>query len=323
MSFRELAGARQPLRPLGVGRWPRARRLRLPADAEPAGIPGDLARRYPRRRRGRAHQHQSRRAVAGPFGQHRGAVAHHRGGRACRKVLPARGRHLSADAKIWSHGETDGRMRRASIGRSSSFPAPRSRPASAVRSPSRTARFTSTRPARPACRKAAQVSHYRVMMWSCWFAGMMDTRPSDRMYDCLPMYHSIGGVVATGAVLVNGGSVVIREKFSAREFWDDVGRFDCTLFQYIGELCRYLVHCASHTARCRPSHQACLRQRAAARCVGANSRPVPDPADPGILCGDRGQRHDVQLRRQARRHRPHPAVSGAPLPDGAGAPRCR
>ena len=70
----------------------------------------------------------------------------------------------------------------------------------------------------------------------------MDTKPTDRMYDCLPMYHTAGGLVATGAVLLNGGSVVIREKFSAREFWDDVVRYECTLFQYIGELCRYLVH---------------------------------------------------------------------------------
>jgi fatty-acyl-CoA synthase len=62
------------------------------------------------------------------------------------------------------------------------------------------------------------------------------------LYDCLPLYHTAGGLVATGALLLNGGSVVIREKFSAREFWDDVVRYDCTLFQYIGELCRYLVH---------------------------------------------------------------------------------
>jgi fatty-acyl-CoA synthase len=47
--------------------------------------------------------------------------------------------------------------------------------------------------------KAAKVSHFRLMQWSHWFAGMMDTRQSDRMYDCLPMYHSVGGVVATGA----------------------------------------------------------------------------------------------------------------------------
>src|SRR5205823_2349521 len=90
------------------------------------------------------------------------------------------------------------------------------------------------------------VNHYRLLIWSVWFAGMMDTQLSDRMYNCLPMYHSIGGVVATGAVLVNGGSVVIREKFSASSFWDDIVRFDCTLFQYIGELCRYLLHSPPH-----------------------------------------------------------------------------
>jgi fatty-acyl-CoA synthase len=89
--------------------------------------------------------------------------------------------------------------------------------------------------------KAAKVNHYRLLIWSLWFAGMMDSRPGDRMYNCLPMYHSVGGVVATGAVLVNGGSVVIRDKFSASRFWDDVVRWDCTLFQYIGELCRYLL----------------------------------------------------------------------------------
>jgi fatty-acyl-CoA synthase len=90
--------------------------------------------------------------------------------------------------------------------------------------------------------KAAKVSHVRVMQWSHWFAGMMDVQPIDRMYNCLPMYHSVGGVQAIGAMLAAGGSVVVREKFSARQFWDDVVRWDCTLFQYIGELCRYLLH---------------------------------------------------------------------------------
>ena len=90
--------------------------------------------------------------------------------------------------------------------------------------------------------KAVKVSHGRVMQWSHWFAGMMEVTSEDCMYSCLPMYHSVGGVQAPGAVLVAGGSVVLREKFSATQFWSDIHRWDCTLFQYIGELCRYLLH---------------------------------------------------------------------------------
>ena len=89
--------------------------------------------------------------------------------------------------------------------------------------------------------KAARVSHRRLLTWSLWFAGLMDVKPGDRMYNCLPMYHSVGGVVAVGSMLVAGGSVAIAEKFSSRRFWDDVVRHECTIFQYIGELARYLV----------------------------------------------------------------------------------
>ena len=105
--------------------------------------------------------------------------------------------------------------------------------------------------------KAAKISHYRLMVWTHWFAGMMETGPTDRMYNCLPMYHSIGGAVATGAVLVNGGSVAIREKFSASSFWDDIVRFDCTLFQYIGELCRYLLLAPGHPRETRHRLRLC------------------------------------------------------------------
>jgi fatty-acyl-CoA synthase len=96
--------------------------------------------------------------------------------------------------------------------------------------------------------KAAKVSHYRLLRWCLWFAGLMDTGPSDRMYNCLPLYHSVGGVVAVGAVLAGGGAVVIRPRFSASDFWRDVRDERCTLFQYIGELCRYLINAPPQAA---------------------------------------------------------------------------
>jgi fatty-acyl-CoA synthase len=94
--------------------------------------------------------------------------------------------------------------------------------------------------------KAARITHLRIMQWALWFAGMLDTQPDDRMYNCLPMYHSIGGIVAIGAVLAGGGSVVLRPGFSASRFWDEIVDWRCTMFQYIGELCRYLVNSPPH-----------------------------------------------------------------------------
>jgi fatty-acyl-CoA synthase len=39
-----------------------------------------------------------------------------------------------------------------------------------------------------------------------------------------------------------GASVVLAEKFSVSQFWHDIVRWECTIFQYIGELCRYLLN---------------------------------------------------------------------------------
>ncbi len=89
--------------------------------------------------------------------------------------------------------------------------------------------------------KAASISHRRIMNWGGWFAGLTGAGPDDRLYDCLPVYHSVGGIVAPCSMLRAGGTAILAEKFSARNFWRDIVRYDCTLVQYIGELCRYLL----------------------------------------------------------------------------------
>jgi fatty-acyl-CoA synthase len=90
--------------------------------------------------------------------------------------------------------------------------------------------------------KAANISHTRMLFMMYGFAGALNAKSTDRMYNCLPMYHSVGGMCALGPALLTGGSVVIKRKFSVSEFWEDIHKYEPTLFQYIGELCRYLLN---------------------------------------------------------------------------------
>ncbi|MCE9651142.1 MAG: long-chain-acyl-CoA synthetase [Parvibaculum sp.] len=90
--------------------------------------------------------------------------------------------------------------------------------------------------------KAARIPHVRLLTMMGGFAAAANSTEKDRMYCVLPLYHSAGGVVAVGTVLTVGGAVIIRRKFSAREFFTDCAKYKATLIQYIGELCRYLLN---------------------------------------------------------------------------------
>ncbi|XP_060068919.1 long-chain fatty acid transport protein 6-like [Ylistrum balloti] len=63
----------------------------------------------------------------------------------------------------------------------------------------------------------------------------------DIAYVVTPLYHS----AACGHGLFNtidvGATIVLRRKFSARHYWEDVRKYRVTVLQYIGELCRYLL----------------------------------------------------------------------------------
>jgi fatty-acyl-CoA synthase len=90
--------------------------------------------------------------------------------------------------------------------------------------------------------KAARITHMRAQLYMRGFAGSTGALKTDRIYVCLPLYHATGGLCALGAALLNGGSVVLKRKFSASQFWPDIIAENCTMFVYIGELCRYLVN---------------------------------------------------------------------------------
>jgi len=94
--------------------------------------------------------------------------------------------------------------------------------------------------------KAAKISHKRLRLMMLGFKGAVQPNKNDRVYNVLPLYHSAGGVIAVGLALTSGASLVLKRKFSVNEFWDDVHKYKVTIFQYIGELCRYLLNAPYH-----------------------------------------------------------------------------
>ena len=101
--------------------------------------------------------------------------------------------------------------------------------------------------------KASNFTHLRMLYMMHGFAGGLNASAADRMYNVLPLYHSAGGVCALGPALLTGGSVILKRKFSVHEFWDDIHRYEATFFQYIGELCRYLLN--APTSRFEHDHK--------------------------------------------------------------------
>uniref|UniRef100_A0A665VUG6 Very long-chain fatty acid transport protein n=1 Tax=Echeneis naucrates TaxID=173247 RepID=A0A665VUG6_ECHNA len=89
--------------------------------------------------------------------------------------------------------------------------------------------------------KAAIVVHSRYYRIAAFGYYAFSMRPDDIIYDCLPLYHSAGNIMGVGQCLIHGLTVVVKKKFSASRFWEDCIKYNCTVVQYIGEICRYLL----------------------------------------------------------------------------------
>ncbi|KAM4860584.1 long-chain fatty acid transport protein 3 isoform 2-T2 [Thomomys bottae] len=89
--------------------------------------------------------------------------------------------------------------------------------------------------------KAARISHLKILQCQ-GFYQLCGVRQEDVIYLALPLYHMSGSLLGIVGCLGIGATVVLKSKFSAGQFWEDCQRHGVTVFQYIGELCRYLVN---------------------------------------------------------------------------------
>lgn len=90
--------------------------------------------------------------------------------------------------------------------------------------------------------KAAKISSTRMFMMTLPFRTMGYLGLGSRIYCVLPLYHAAGGVSCAVAALLSGATVVLRKRFSATSFAKDCHVHKCDSFQYIGELCRFLIN---------------------------------------------------------------------------------
>ncbi|XP_050651715.1 long-chain fatty acid transport protein 6 isoform X2 [Macaca thibetana thibetana] len=87
--------------------------------------------------------------------------------------------------------------------------------------------------------KAAVISQLQALRGSAvlWAFGCT---ADDIVYITLPLYHSSAAILGISGCVELGATCVLKKKFSASQFWNDCKKYDVTVFQYIGELCRYL-----------------------------------------------------------------------------------
>lgn len=89
--------------------------------------------------------------------------------------------------------------------------------------------------------KAAVISQLQSLKGAAglWAYG---ATADDIVYVTLPLYHSAASLVGVGGCIELGATFVLKKKFSASQFWSDCRKYNVTVFQYIGEICRYLCN---------------------------------------------------------------------------------
>jgi fatty-acyl-CoA synthase len=94
--------------------------------------------------------------------------------------------------------------------------------------------------------KAAKITNVKIRGTGRTTKALVRIKPADRLYITLPLYHITGGGLGLVGALSVGATIIMRRKFSATEFWDDIADNNASLFVYIGELCRYLLSAPDH-----------------------------------------------------------------------------
>ncbi len=93
--------------------------------------------------------------------------------------------------------------------------------------------------------RAVRITNRRWAFSALGAAAAATLTGSDTVYNCLPLHHPAGTLVATGSALVAGTRLALASSFDPTTFWTEVRRYGATVVFYAGEMCRSLVDAPS------------------------------------------------------------------------------
>lgn len=89
--------------------------------------------------------------------------------------------------------------------------------------------------------KAVRCSQGTVGLRATRMAETTDMSPADRVYIAMPLFHSNSIVAGWGPALASGATIVLKRRFSASEFVDDIRGYQITYTNYVGKPLSYIL----------------------------------------------------------------------------------
>jgi fatty-acyl-CoA synthase len=89
--------------------------------------------------------------------------------------------------------------------------------------------------------KAVKMSHGKLTGWGTHLASNIGLGPDDVCYSVMPLFHSNAAVAGFTNIVASGAVAVLRRRFSASGWLDDVRTYGVTFFNYVGKPLTYIL----------------------------------------------------------------------------------